>query len=201
MTDTFYAGGNYRVNGKALTNFDRVGQFMRAMGQDVHCRAQFPDDKTMELRYALIDEELTELREAMTNEDLVEIADALGDLLYVIYGAGHAYGIDLDKVFAEIHRSNMTKLGPDGKAIRREDGKVMKPATYTPPNLVPIIYPSPDDLTIDQDPKCTCYEERCDEPTVKVRDENGVVHEIPLSQAPDQSHLPAWWVRLMSWLD
>ena len=112
---------------------------MRAFGQDVHTRATLPEKKTRDLRYELIREELEELLDALNKENLVEIADALTDILYVTYGAGHAFGIDLDTCYTEVHRSNMSKLGQDGKPIHREDGKVMKGPGYRPPNLIPII--------------------------------------------------------------
>ena len=141
MTDTFYGGGYVkRDDEQPVTNFQKVGQFMRSFEQEVKTKAEFPSETVQRLRYDLIDEELTELHEGMQNEDLVEIADALTDLLYVVYGAGHAYGIDLDKTFAEVHRSNMTKLGEDGKPIRREDGKVMKSSRYEPPKLQEIVH-------------------------------------------------------------
>jgi predicted HAD superfamily Cof-like phosphohydrolase len=142
MTDTFYGGGYVKREDEQqpLTNFQKVGQFMTSFEQEVKTKAEFPSEKVQKLRFDLIDEELTELHEGMQNESLVEIADALTDLLYVVYGAGHAYGIDLDKTFAEVHRSNMTKLGEDGKPIRREDGKVMKSSRYEPPKLQEIVY-------------------------------------------------------------
>jgi predicted HAD superfamily Cof-like phosphohydrolase len=117
-----------------MTNFTMVADFMKAAEQDVHTTPTWPEDSIRLLRYKLIDEELTELHEGMVNEDVIEIADALTDLLYVIYGAGHAYGIDLDRCFAEVHRSNMSKF-VDGKRIKNADGKVMKPPTYSPPDL------------------------------------------------------------------
>lgn len=142
MTDTFYGGGYVKREDEQqpLTNFQKVGQFMRSFEQEVKTKAEFPSEQVQKLRFDLIDEELTELHEGMQNESLVEIADALTDLLYVVYGAGHAYGIDLDKTFAEVHRSNMTKLGEDGKPIRREDGKVMKSSRYEPPKLEEIVH-------------------------------------------------------------
>ncbi len=117
-----------------MSNFSMVAEFMHSGEQDVHTTPIWPEDKIRLLRYKLIDEELTELHEAMVNEDIVEIADALTDLLYVVYGAGHAYGIDLDQCFAEVHRSNMSKF-VDGKRIKNAEGKVMKPSTYSPPDL------------------------------------------------------------------
>ena len=122
-----------------LTNFESVGVFMHSFGQEVKTAPELPSEKVQQLRYDLIDEELTELHCGMQNDCLVEIADALTDLLYVVYGAGHAYGIDLDKCFAEVHRSNMSKLGEDGKPLHREDGKVMKSPLYSPPDLESVL--------------------------------------------------------------
>lgn len=121
------------------TNFELVEDFMEAMGQEVNAIPTFPEDEIQRLRLDLIEEELDELHYAIDNKDMVEIADALGDLLYVVYGAGHAFGIDLDECFKEIHASNMSKLGPDGKPIKREDGKVLKPDTFFPPDLKSIL--------------------------------------------------------------
>jgi len=121
------------------TNFELVEDFMEAMGQEVNAIPAFPEEEIQRLRLDLIEEELDELHYAIANKDMVEIADALGDLLYVVYGAGHAFGIDLDECFKEIHASNMSKLGPDGKPIKREDGKVLKPDTFFPPDLKSIL--------------------------------------------------------------
>jgi predicted HAD superfamily Cof-like phosphohydrolase len=121
------------------TNFELVEDFMEAMGQEVNAVPSFPEQEIQRLRLDLIEEELDELHYAIDNKDMVEIADALGDLLYVVYGAGHAFGIDLDECFKEIHASNMSKLGPDGKPIKREDGKVLKPDTFFPPDLKTIL--------------------------------------------------------------
>ena len=121
------------------TNFELVEDFMEAMGQEVNAIPTFPEAEIQRLRLDLIEEELDELHYAIDNKDMVEIADALGDLLYVVYGAGHAFGIDLDECFKEIHASNMSKLGPDGKPIKREDGKVLKPDTFFPPDLKTIL--------------------------------------------------------------
>jgi predicted HAD superfamily Cof-like phosphohydrolase len=129
-----------------MTNFNMVADFMRAAEQDVNTTPVWPEDNVRLLRYKLIDEELTELHEAMVNEDIIEIADALTDLLYVVYGAGHAYGIDLDRCFAEVHRSNMSKF-VDGKRIKDENGKVMKPASYSPPDLS-FLLPEMNDLPL-----------------------------------------------------
>ena len=118
-----------------MTNFTDVKVFMETFGQMVRTKPQFPDDKTMKLRYDLIKEELTELEHAMKTKNLKEIADALTDILYVTYGAGFAYGIDLDKCFKEVQRANMSKLGEDGKPIFNEKGKVMKGPNYREPNL------------------------------------------------------------------
>ena len=118
-----------------MSNFEDVKEFMKTFGQIVRTKPQFPDDKTMQLRYELIKEELQELKDAMESKNLVEIADALSDILYVTYGAGCAYGIDLDKCFKEVQRANMSKLGTDGKPIYNEKGKVMKGPNYSEPNL------------------------------------------------------------------
>ena len=118
-----------------MTNFEKVGFFMKTFGQIVKTKPEFPDDKTMKLRFDLIQEELNELEEAMKTKNLKEIADALTDILYVTYGAGCAYGFDLDKCFKEVQRANMSKLGKDGKPIYNEKGKVMKGPNYLPPNL------------------------------------------------------------------
>ena len=118
-----------------MSNFEDVKIFMKNFGQMVRTKPQFPDKKTMELRYDLIKEELKELEQAMKTKNLREIADALTDILYVTYGAGYAYGIDLDKCFKEVQRANMSKLGKDGKPIYNEKGKVMKGPNYSEPNL------------------------------------------------------------------
>ena len=118
-----------------MSNFTDVKTFMETFGQIVRTKPQFPDEKTMQLRYDLIKEELDELEHAMKTKNLKEIADALTDILYVTYGAGFAYGIDLDKCFKEVQRANMSKLGTDGKPIFSEKGKVMKGPNYSEPNL------------------------------------------------------------------
>ena len=127
---------------KELTNFDKVKEFMDAFGQEVVTKPEWPSAETMELRVDLIEEEVGELNEAIfdASGDLVEVADALADILYVVYGAGHAFGIDLDKCFSEVHRSNMSKLGEDGKPIYREDGKVLKGESFSEPNLKEVLY-------------------------------------------------------------
>ena len=122
-----------------VTNFEKVIQFMNTYGQEVKRKAEFPDATTTHLRVDLIEEELDELKEAIANDDLVEVADALADLLYVVYGAGHSFGINLDKCFKEVHNSNMSKLGEDGKPIYREDGKVMKGPNFREPALRDIL--------------------------------------------------------------
>lgn len=122
------------------TNFDRVAAFMRAYQQDVKQHAEFPDRDIVRLRLDLIEEEFFELRDAILKEDIVEVADALTDLLYVVYGTGHAFGIDLDDCFNEVHRSNMSKLGQDGKPIYREDGKVLKGPNFFPPDLDKVVF-------------------------------------------------------------
>ncbi|MDC2969945.1 nucleoside triphosphate pyrophosphohydrolase family protein [Candidatus Pelagibacter sp.] len=118
-----------------MTNFDKVGTFMKTFGQEVKTKPSFSTDKINKLRLDLIKEELSELTEAMNNKDLLEVADALTDILYVTYGAGHAFGINLDKCFQEVQNSNMSKLDKNGKPIYNEQGKVMKGPNYFKPNL------------------------------------------------------------------
>ena len=118
-----------------MSNFNKVGTFMKTFGQEVKTKPSFSSDKINKLRYDLIKEELEELKVAMENKDFLEVADALTDILYVTYGAGHAFGIDLDKCFEEVQNSNMSKLGKDGKPIYNEEGKVMKGPNYFKPNL------------------------------------------------------------------
>ena len=118
-----------------MTNFDKVGTFMKTFGQEVKTKPSFSTDKINKLRLDLIKEELTELTEAMSNRDLLEVADALTDILYVTYGAGHALGINLDKCFEEVQNSNMSKLDENGKPIYNEHGKVMKGPNYFKPDL------------------------------------------------------------------
>jgi len=118
-----------------MTNFEKVKQFMQTFGQEVKTKASFSDEKTNQLRLDLISEELEELKNAMTSKDLLEVADALTDILYVTYGAGHAFGINLDKCFDEVQNSNMSKLDSDGKPIYNESGKVMKGPDYFKPDL------------------------------------------------------------------
>jgi predicted HAD superfamily Cof-like phosphohydrolase len=118
-----------------MTNFEKVKKFMETFGQEIKEKAQFPNEKITSLRYDLIKEELDELKEAMDNNDIKEVADALTDILYVTYGAGHAFGINLDKCFEEVQNSNMSKLGSDGKPIYNDKGKVMKGPNYFKPDL------------------------------------------------------------------
>ena len=118
-----------------MTNFEKVGNFMITFGQEVKTKPSLSDDKINNLRLSLIKEELEELTDAMEKKDLVEVADALTDILYVTYGAGHAFGINLDRCFDEVQRSNMSKLGRDSKPIYNEDGKVMKGPDYFKPDL------------------------------------------------------------------
>ena len=118
-----------------MTNFEKVKLFMLTYGQEVKTKSEFSDDKTNKLRVDLIKEELDELTNAMKEKDLTEVADALTDILYVTYGAGHAFGINLDKCFDEVQNSNMSKLGDDGKPIYNEAGKVMKGPNYFKPDL------------------------------------------------------------------
>ena len=118
-----------------MSNFESVKKFMETFGQEIKEKAGFPDDKITSLRYELIKEELDELREAIDSKDIKEVADALTDILYVTYGAGHAFGINLDKCFEEVQNSNMSKLGTDGKPIYNDKGKVMKGPKYFKPDL------------------------------------------------------------------
>ena len=118
-----------------MSNFDDVKNFMNIYEQEVKTKPSFPSEKIVQLRYDLIKEELDELSVAIKDKDIVEVADALTDLLYVVYGAGHSFGIDLDKCFAEVQRSNLSKLNIDGKPIYNENGKVMKGPNYSKPNL------------------------------------------------------------------
>ncbi len=118
-----------------MSNFESVKKFMKTFGQEVKEKAEFPTEKITSLRYDLIKEELEELKEAIKHKDIKEVADALTDILYVTYGAGHAFGINLDKCFDEVQSSNMSKLGDDGKPIYNEKGKVMKGPNYFKPDL------------------------------------------------------------------
>ena len=118
-----------------MSNFYKVGTFMKTFGQEVKTKPSFSSDKINKLRIDLIKEELEELQEAMKNNDLLEVADALTDILYVTYGAGHAFGIDLDKCFDEVQNSNMSKLGENSEPIYNELGKVMKGPNYFKPDL------------------------------------------------------------------
>ena len=118
-----------------MSNFDSVKKFMETFGQEVKEKAEFPNEKITLLRYDLIREELDEFNEAISKKDIKEVADALTDILYVTYGAGHAFGIDLDKCFQEVQSSNMSKLGEDGKPIFNDKGKVMKGPNYFKPDL------------------------------------------------------------------
>jgi len=118
-----------------MSNFQSVKKFMQTFGQEVRDKAEFPNEKIVKLRYELIKEELEELNQAFNDKDIKEVADALTDILYVTYGAGHAFGIDLDKCFDEVQKSNMSKLGSDGKPVYNEIGKVMKGPNYFKPDL------------------------------------------------------------------
>jgi len=122
-----------------MSNFNKVKIFMNTYGQDVKEKASFPEKQIVQLRIDLIEEELNELKEAINNNDIVEVADALTDILYVTYGAGHSFGIDLNKCFDEVQKSNMSKLGEDGKPIYNDSGKVMKGPNYFAPDLKKII--------------------------------------------------------------
>ena len=118
-----------------MTNFEKVGKFMETFGQEVKSKSSFSSEKINSLRVSLIEEELEELKQAIREKNLLEVADALTDLLYVTYGAGHAFGINLDKCFDEVQKSNMSKLGLDGKPIYSDKGKVLKGPKYFKPNL------------------------------------------------------------------
>lgn len=122
-----------------MTNFEKVAEFMKCGDQEVKKSPEFPAEAVQQLRLKLIFEEVDELVDASEDKDIVEIADALTDILYVVYGMGHAYGIDLDRCFKEVHRSNMTKV-VEGKLMRNEAGKVLKPDTYEPPNLQGVLF-------------------------------------------------------------
>ena len=118
-----------------MTNFEKVGEFMKTFGQEVKSKSSLSSDKINILRINLIEEELDELKQAINQKNLIEVADALTDILYVTYGAGHAFGINLDKCFEEVQNSNMSKLDENGKPIYNESGKVMKGPNYFKPDL------------------------------------------------------------------
>lgn len=124
-----------------VTNFEMVGDFMEAFSQEVLYEPILPDFNLAALRLDLIEEEVQELRDGLAKGSMLEIADALTDILYVVYGAGHAFGIDLDECFDEVHSSNMTKLGEDGRPMYRDDGKVMKGPNYREPDLRQFVEP------------------------------------------------------------
>jgi len=150
MTDVFYGQGyvdhadDVSVVEEAdlvpQSNFEKVTEFMNVFGQEVKTFPEFPSEEIQKLRIDLIEEELGELKDAIAAGNVVEVADALTDILYVVYGAGCAFGIDLDACFAEVHASNMSKLGEDGQPIRREDGKVMKGPNYFKPDLFAVLF-------------------------------------------------------------
>ena len=127
------------MSSTSISNFEKVGDFMEAFGQEVLYIPTMPDFNLAALRLDLIEEEVQELRDGLGKKSMLEIADALTDILYVVYGAGHAFGIDLDDCFNEVHSSNMTKLGADGRPLYRDDGKVMKGPNYREPDLTPFI--------------------------------------------------------------
>ena len=123
-----------------MSNFEKVGKFMRTFGQNVKNKAEFPEEKIINLRYDLIVEELEELKTALREKNIQEVADALTDILYVTYGAGHAFGINLDKCFDEVQNSNMSKLDNNGKPIYNDNGKVMKgPKYFKDSNIAPLV--------------------------------------------------------------
>ena len=122
-----------------MSNFEKVGKFMKTFGQEVKNKAKFPEEKIVKLRYDLIAEELEELKVALKDKNIKEVADALTDILYVTYGAGHAFGINLDQCFKEVQESNMSKLDENGKPIYNENGKVLKGPYYREPDLKKIV--------------------------------------------------------------
>ena len=130
-----YIEAKQKSNRSIMTNFEKVGLFMKTFGQEVKTMPSLSSEKINKLRISLINEELEEFKEAIRNNDLKEVADALTDILYVTYGAGHAFGINLDKCFDEVQRSNMSKLGEDGKPIFNDAGKVLKGPKYFKPDL------------------------------------------------------------------
>ena len=134
--------GEVKTPEQVKTNFGRVRKFMKAFGQEVKSKPEWPNEDTMELRIDLIEEELEEFKDAILSADgtLVDVADALSDLLYVVYGAGHSFGIDLDKCFSEVHRSNMSKLDDDELPFYREDGKVLKGPNFSEPDLTSVLF-------------------------------------------------------------
>jgi len=143
-----------------MSNFNSVKKFMETFGQEVKSKAEFPDEKIQNLRVSLIEEELSELKEAIKNKDIKEVADALTDILYVTYGAGHAFGIDLDQCFDEVQRSNMSKLDESGKPIFNEYGKILKGPNYFKPNLEKFVkigraYPTLSPPDIRKNPSCS----------------------------------------------
>ena len=135
-----YIEAKQKSNRSIMTNFEKVGLFMKTFGQEVKITSSLSSEKINNLRISLINEELEEFKEAIRNNDLKEAADALTDILYVTYGAGHAFGINLDKCFDEVQRSNMSKLGEDGKPIYNDVGKVMKGPNYFKPDLSKFVY-------------------------------------------------------------
>ena len=138
MSEVFYENGVVSLP-EQMTNFQKVCSFMRTMGQEVKAAPGFPDDETVGLRVDLISEEFEEFVSACEDDDIVEAADAIADMLYVVYGAAAALGINADAVFNEVHRSNMTKIQPDGTVLRDANGKVQKPSSYERPNIAEVI--------------------------------------------------------------
>jgi predicted HAD superfamily Cof-like phosphohydrolase len=198
MTDTFYGNGLYSVEpiespGVELeetnvdevrvyptTNFEAVRQFMTVFAQEVKDFPEFPEEQVQRLRVDLIEEELNELKEAIYAHNIVEVADALTDLLYVVYGAGVAFGIDLDRCFEEVHASNMSKLGEDGQPIFRDDGKVLKGPNYFKPDLFRVLYQ--DELgtdSIDNAEIVSVTEQEDGTFVVELKDANGVITSWP----------------------
>jgi predicted HAD superfamily Cof-like phosphohydrolase len=186
MTDVFYGSGfvateeatadDLFVNALALSNFKKVYEFMEVFGQECRDFPSFPEERIQQLRQDLIEEEFNELKQAIAEKDVVGVADALSDLLYVVYGTGIAFGIDLDACFAEVHASNMSKLGEDGKPIFRDDGKVLKGPNYFKPDLFNVMFQnqgSPEPETMDV-VSCEAREDGLYDVTMK--DQSGVHH-------------------------
>lgn len=187
MTDIFYGQGFVDREDEAeegyssiptITNFKRVDEFMKVFGQEVKTFPEFPSETIQQLRIDLIEEELGELKEAIEQKDIVAVADALTDILYVVYGAGSAFGIDLDACFEEVHESNMSKLDVDGKPIFREDGKVLKGPNYFKPDLFRVLFQTDADTALDPETMEVVSLNPDDEGgyDVELRDASGVHH-------------------------
>jgi predicted HAD superfamily Cof-like phosphohydrolase len=192
MTDTFYGQGivdqsvdfpeaeQEVQHTNPTTNFEAVRQFMTVFGQEVKDFPEFPSEKIQQLRIDLITEELGEFKDAIKEKNIVEVADALTDLLYVVYGAGVAFGLDLDACFQEVHASNMSKLGEDGQPIFREDGKVLKGPNYFKPDLFRVLFANDmGDDEVDTTQVVSVTEQEDGSFIVELKDSNGVVTGHP----------------------